>query len=169
MTLQSTKFWDFSNQLYGEDGVAEICLDLQDKLEVDVNLLLFCYWIACFKNIPSESEWMQISQFSKSWNMNVIQPLRNARKSITEKLENHPANSAYAELREQVKSNELAAEKIQQETIQSLLELTAEETQSFSTEEALANLSHYFSELNITQTTGIKKSLLTIAEKAALI
>ena len=101
--------------------------------------------------------------------MNVIQPLRNARKSITEKLENHPANLAYAKLREQVKGNELAAEKIQQETIQSLLELTAEETQSFSTEEALANLSHYFSELNITQTAGIKKSLLTIAEKAALI
>ena len=120
-------------------------------------------------DIPSESEWMQISQFSKNWNMNVIQPLRNARKSITEKLENHPANLAYAELREQVKGNELAAEKIQQETIQSLLELTAKETQSFSTEEALANLSHYFSELNITQTTGIKKSLLTIAEKAALI
>ena len=117
MTLQSTKFWDFSNQLYGKDGVAEICLDLQENLEVDVNLLLFCYWIACFKNIPSESEWMQISQFSKSWNMNVIQPLRNARKSITEKLENHAANLAYAELREQVKGNELAAEKIQQETI----------------------------------------------------
>ena len=169
MTLQSTKFWDFSNQLYGKDGVAEICLDLQDKLEVDVNLLLFCYWIACFKNTPSEFEWMQILRFSKSWNMNVIQPLRNARKSITAKLESHPANSAYAELREQVKSNELAAEKIQQETIQSLLELTAEETQSFSTEEALENLSLYFSELNITQTAGIKKSLLTIAEKAGLV
>ena len=167
MTLQSTKFWDFSSQLYGKDGVAEICLDLQDKLEVDVNLLLFCYWVAHFKNIPSESEWTRIFEFSKSWQKEIVQPLRNARKSITEQLKNQPSNPDYAELKEQLKSNELDAERIQQETIQSMLGIMAADSQPFSTEDAMLNLSYYFSKLAITQTKELKKNLIAIARVAA--
>ena len=66
MALHSTKFWDFSNQLYDKDGVTEICLNLQEELEVDVNLVLFCYWIAYFKHGPSVAEWTKIFKFCHS-------------------------------------------------------------------------------------------------------
>jgi len=36
------RFWAFSLALYGKPGVAPALLGLQDRLGVDVNLLLFC-------------------------------------------------------------------------------------------------------------------------------
>tara|TARA_B100000530_G_scaffold17830_1_gene11877 strand:+ start:717 stop:1226 length:510 start_codon:yes stop_codon:yes gene_type:complete len=163
MALHSTKFWDFSIQLYDKDGVAEICLNLQEDLGVDVNLLLFCYWIAHFKYAPSKSTWTQIFEFSGSWKGNIIQPLRETRKSLKKLLRNDPKNSDYAELIKKLKSNELSAEKIQQEAIQSLLELTETDTQAFSSEDAMTNLSYYFSNLKIPQTKELKSSLEKIA------
>ena len=39
-------FWDYSLALYGRPGVEACCLRLQDRLGVDVNLLLLCCWLA---------------------------------------------------------------------------------------------------------------------------
>ena len=164
MALHSTKFWDFSNQLYDKDGVAEICLKLQEELGVDVNLFLFCYWIAHFKYSPSESEWAQILEFSKSWKTKIVQPLRNTRKSLKKLLKSHPQNSDFAELRKKLKSDELLAEKIQQEAIQSLLKHREADAQAFSSKDAMTNLSYYFSTLDIAQTEELKSGLLKIAE-----
>ena len=38
-------FWNFSLELYAGDGVAEACLDLQERRGCDVNILLFCCWL----------------------------------------------------------------------------------------------------------------------------
>ena len=169
MTLHSIKFWDFSNQLYDKDGVTEICLNLQEELEVDVNLVLFCYWIAYFKHGPSVAEWTKIFKFSINWQKHTVKPIRNARKSLSiKRTSNNVEDTDYTELRRQLKINELRAEKIQQDTIQSFIKVKSKENNSFSSDEALTNLSYYFSLLNITQTKKIKEKLLMIAEKAAL-
>ena len=168
MTLHSIKFWDFSNQLYEKIGIAEICLNLQDELEVDVNLLLFCYWIARFRHVPSKAEWTKIYKFSIDWQKHTVKPIRNARKSLSIKRTSNLEDTDYTELRRQLKINELRAEKIQQDTIQSFIKVKSKENNSFSSDEALTNLSYYFSLLNITQTKKIKEKLLMIAEKAAL-
>ena len=162
------KFWDFSNQLYEKDGVAEICLNLQEELKVDVNLVLFCYWIAYYKHEPSVAEWTKIYKFSINWQKHTVKPIRNARKSLSIKRTGNVEDTDYTELRRQLKINELGAEKIQQDTIQSLIKVKSGEDNSFSSDEALTNLSYYFSLLNITQTKKIKEKLLMIAEKAAL-
>ena len=168
MTLHSIKFWDFSNQLYEKIGIAEICLNLQDELEVDVNLLLFCYWIARFRHVPSKAEWAKIYKFSIDWQKHTVKPIRNARKSLSIKRTSNLEYTDHTELRRQLKINELRAEKIQQDTIQSFIKVKSRENNSFSSDEALTNLSYYFSLLNITQTKKIKEKLLMIAEKAAL-
>ena len=72
MALHSTKFWDFSNQLYDKDGVTEICLNLQEELEVDVNLVLFCFWGAHIKDTPTELQWEDIIEFSRDWKKNFV-------------------------------------------------------------------------------------------------
>src|SRR3954470_3940357 len=38
-------FWNFSLELYAGEGVAEACLDLQERRGCDVNVLLFCCWL----------------------------------------------------------------------------------------------------------------------------
>ncbi len=37
-------FWDFSLTVYGTDGVPPACLELQERHQIDVNLLLWCLW-----------------------------------------------------------------------------------------------------------------------------
>ena len=49
------------------NGVAEICLELQDQLNLDVNIILFCFWGAHIENTPSELQWEEISEFSRDW------------------------------------------------------------------------------------------------------
>ena len=41
-----TAFWNFSIVIYGQPGVREACLRLQDKAGLDVNVLLYCLWRA---------------------------------------------------------------------------------------------------------------------------
>ena len=36
-------FWNYSLALYARAEVAKTCLALQDRLGLDVNLLLFCF------------------------------------------------------------------------------------------------------------------------------
>ena len=53
-------------------GVAEICLELQDQLSLDVNIILFCFWGAHIKDTPTELQWEDIIEFSNSQNYPII-------------------------------------------------------------------------------------------------
>ena len=44
MPNKPQNFWKFSLELYDREGVAAACLALQEEYQLDVNLLLFCYW-----------------------------------------------------------------------------------------------------------------------------
>jgi uncharacterized protein (TIGR02444 family) len=37
-------FWDWSLETYSRPGVAEALLDLQDRFNLSVNMLLWCLW-----------------------------------------------------------------------------------------------------------------------------
>jgi len=166
MTLQSTSFWDFSNQLYDRDGISQICLQLQAEFGLDVNLLLFCYWAANFDEMPSEPEWNKILEFSTAWKNNIVQPLRNARNSLKSEFVSHNDDPKYTVLRERIKLDELAAEKLQQEFIQSCTTIAeSQDSQHFSTAKALSNVSYLFSKLGIKITEEIIKKLETISAK----
>ena len=43
---ETTPFWRFSLKFYRQAGVAEACIAAQDGCGVDVNLLLFLFWLA---------------------------------------------------------------------------------------------------------------------------
>ena len=43
--LSSDQFWSFSCDHYGQQGVKEACLELQNKYHFNVNLLLLCCYI----------------------------------------------------------------------------------------------------------------------------
>lgn len=114
------KLWDFSIELYRRPGVAEACLELQDSHGFDVNLLLYCFWygdaFGRFDKILLE----ELLKFSCTWKQGVVQPLRTVRRWMKNQTQLVSANQAsqFQSLRERIKSEELSAEKIQQEMLE---------------------------------------------------
>jgi len=124
MSNHSQNFWPFSVELYARDGVADACLELQNRFGVDVNLLLFCYWFADQYGELDDELLEKLCLFSTSWKQQVVQPLRDVRNWMKD---NSPLlglaqDSRYHTLRERIKFDELAAEKYQQESMQGLVD-----------------------------------------------
>lgn len=130
-------FWDFSLKVYARPGVAEAALKLQDEGGQDVNLLLFCCWAAACGHALSDAEARALEAESAEWRRSVVQPLRQVRRHL-KPLEPEPGVAA---LRAQVKRQELAAERLQQDRLNLLLALTAAGEEAAAQEQAGQNLS----------------------------
>lgn len=117
MPNETQKFWDYSLQLYNREGVAAACLELQEGYRLDVNLILFCFWHSSAYGEVDQALLQDVIEVSIEWRSHVVQPLRNARTWM--KLNPSPGE-LFNSLREDIKANELMAEKYQQEKIDSL-------------------------------------------------
>ncbi|WP_085907222.1 TIGR02444 family protein [Kiloniella majae] len=110
--LPINPFWNFSLDVYGQQGVAPACLVLQEKYDLDVNLLLFCCWAGfCGKQLSSKELSGLISGIEK-WRDHVIQPLRDIRTWMKSETINGFRHTEG--LRDLVKNSELWAEALQQ-------------------------------------------------------
>lgn len=100
-------FWDWSLDIYGRPRVEETLLDLQDRLGLDVNLLLFAGWTgATGRGRVAAVDWDRLIEGVAGWRVNVIEPLRAARRH----LKGAPEMPGAAVLRGKVKALELEAE-----------------------------------------------------------
>jgi len=117
MPNEPQKFWNFSLQLYNREGVAAACLELQDTYQLDVNLILFCFWHGSAYGEIDQALLKSVIELSSEWRTHVVQPLRNVRTWM--KLTPNPSEQ-FNSLREAIKEDELLAEKYQQERIASL-------------------------------------------------
>src|ERR1019366_269571 len=112
MTGSSLSFWTFSLQTYAKPSVAQTCLDLQDRLGIDVNVLLFMLWCAHYGR-----------RLSAQNIANVVYPLRLVRNALKYPLPNWSSQGTES-LRERVKAAELEAERLQQEVMGSSISVT---------------------------------------------
>ena len=117
MPNKPQKFWTFSLELYDAEGVAEACLELQDAYQLDVNLILFCFWHGSVYGKIDQELLQNIIKLSIEWRSGVVQPLRSARSWM--KLNSNPSDQ-FDSLRERIKADELMAEKFQIERIANL-------------------------------------------------
>ncbi len=108
-------FWAFSLTLYVREGVTAACLDLQERLDLDVNLLLFCCWAGSQGRALSGAEIGNLIAATREWRDEVVRPLRGARRWL--KGRSLAFGDAATELREDIKAKELAAEAIQQDIL----------------------------------------------------
>ncbi|MBS0248384.1 MAG: TIGR02444 family protein [Proteobacteria bacterium] len=116
MTGDDNEFWRFSCEIYAAAGVAVECLRLQDKHDIDVNLLLFCAWLGVQSRVALGAEEIDLCRAeTAAWCRSVLKPLRAARRSMK------PIAEA-ATLRNAVKALELEAEKAQQAMLFALAE-----------------------------------------------
>lgn len=108
-------FWNFSLELYAGDGVAEACLDLQERRGCDVNILLFCCWLGASGRPTLTADRLRvILKASDAWQAEVVRPLRAVRR----RLKDQPWPAALPEtvdaVRRRVADAELAAEHAEQ-------------------------------------------------------
>jgi uncharacterized protein (TIGR02444 family) len=106
--------WTFALRLYGQPGVAEACLLLQDRLGVDVNVLLLSAYAAVERGIGLDAgDLRDMDSLVAPWHGEIVAGLRQLRR----RLKSGPAPApceATERLRTQIKSAELHAEQIEQ-------------------------------------------------------
>jgi uncharacterized protein (TIGR02444 family) len=80
---QASAFWRFAGDLYARPGVADLCLDLQDKAARDVNLLLLCLWAGEVLGLALD-DWdlKDLAAATAPWNAAAVHPLRALRRSL---------------------------------------------------------------------------------------
>jgi uncharacterized protein (TIGR02444 family) len=110
-------FWAFSLDVYGAPGVAEECLGLQERLGLDVNLLLLTAYMGAVEGVTLEaSDLAAAAGLVAAWHDGTVRALRAVRRALKPpSLDAHnPLHGAASALRLQVKAAELESEKIEQ-------------------------------------------------------
>ena len=123
-------FWDFSVRTYRTSGVPEACMSLQDEFDVDVNMFLYCCWVAARRGEFDAELWNDAIEFSSVWAGQLVKPLRLARTWMKHKgcSMNTGSIDDCMHLREKVKSVEFDAERMQQEILESLTNKSEHQT-----------------------------------------
>jgi uncharacterized protein (TIGR02444 family) len=105
--------WAFAVDLYQRPRVSEACLLLQDRLGVDVSLLLFALFAAANRGrMLGTADLAELERTAAPWRDEVVRPLRALRRRL--KSGPGPASGPAAErLRERIKAAELHAEQIE--------------------------------------------------------
>lgn len=109
----TTGLWDFAVQLYGRPGVQDACLDLQDRLGLDVDLLLFAVWSAAAGPGQLDAEsFKDCIALTAPWREDMLVPLRALRRAGKDGFTAVPPESSQA-IAKQLQAVELAAERVQ--------------------------------------------------------
>ena len=75
-------FWRYSLAHYARPEVAACCLDYQNRLGANVNLLLFCCWLGV-RGIRLDKEMIEQAALKiESWDRQVVQQLRTIRRYL---------------------------------------------------------------------------------------
>ncbi|MDQ0316839.1 TIGR02444 family protein [Amorphus orientalis] len=107
-------FWTFSLETYGRPGVPEACLELQDRLVIDVNLLLFCLWSAKVGRSAFDAiEMADLIAETEDWHENVVKPLRKARRRM-KRGANGVALDLVLDVRKRLAATEIETEHLEQ-------------------------------------------------------
>jgi uncharacterized protein (TIGR02444 family) len=104
--------WRFVLPFYGRAGVSPACLALQDRIGVDVNILLLAAYAQVERGIVLDHDDLALADaVVRGWRTEVIQPLRRVRNRM--KAGPSPAPSPATEpLRNKIKAAELDGEQI---------------------------------------------------------
>ena len=135
-------FWSFSIDRYMRPGVSRLCLNLQERHQLDVNILLFSLWLADQDKAVDHELFVQLIQGAEEFHTNVVKPLRHTRQRLKLTTYGLPEDQAEA-FRTTIKARELAAEKLEQQLLFSAFSSMFEsETHVAGTSTDLKTLEH---------------------------
>jgi uncharacterized protein (TIGR02444 family) len=108
-------FWRFSLAVYGDSAVQAECLDVQERYEADVNLLLFCAYLGAEGLTLGTGDLDEVSAAVRPWHQDVVRSLRSARRALKPWSANGVSLAdRAAPLRRDVQAIEIRAEQIEQ-------------------------------------------------------
>lgn len=117
--MKANPLLDFVTWAYMREGVEKACLALQNRLNADVNIILFCIWLS-FRGAGTTHLALYLGtalKISRDWQRNLVEPVRTARQNLKDAVENgsfsdHDRAAAEA-LRARIKQCELDLEHLQ--------------------------------------------------------
>ena len=157
-------FWAFSLSTYRRPGVEPACVSLQDRLGLDVNLLLYLCWAGSIGHALGSDELDEAMVRARRWQSRVVRPLREARRALKGQ-DMVPAEQGEA-LRERVKALELEAERLEQAMLRACLCAAENEASKDRTEaaaRAARNIALYL------RSVGVEPRLEDVADLAVVL
>lgn len=159
-------FWDFSLQVYGSEGVAPACLQLQEAHGIDVNILLLCCWLGASGRGAVGTEGIaKIAEAASAWHDEIVRGLRAVRKRLKEPVGGEDRDLALS-IRKQVQKIEIDAEHIEQLMLAAAAESLPAAAPGDPAEDARANAETYLAQLKIRPNSTDREALQTIVAAA---
>ncbi len=112
-------FWEFATWAYSQPGVDKAMLSLQNRMGVDINMMLFCVWLAYRGSNGNDLAQHLASalKLSREWQRDLVAPIRTCRENLKVIIEGPDLvgrnREAATALRERLKANELDLEALQ--------------------------------------------------------
>ena len=101
----------FSEKFYFLPGKKNALLKLQDDYDLNVNFILFCFWVGLSKKkLLSSDDILILTNFCADWHDLVVKKIRKLRKYLKKY-----NNKDVVSIREKIKKLELRAEYLEQE------------------------------------------------------
>jgi len=119
MNFPNSEFWNYSSQIWKLPDVENICLELQNNYDINVNLILYCCWVGD-KNLNLNDDDLQILLDTIQPWQTMIKPLRDSRKMMQQQLIAMPANMLDQTI-ENISEMELNAEHMSQLALEKAL------------------------------------------------
>ena len=141
-TQTETPFWRFSLHFYRQAGVSDACIALQDDCGIDVNLLLFLFWLAAGSRQLARDDVKILDDKVRDWRNLTIIPIRDARRKL-KGATTLVAPGKQEAFRTKVKAIELDAERLQQEALYDFTKSGPLGTQASPPAAARANVAAY--------------------------
>ena len=79
---EAEQFWNYSKKIY--EPLRATFLFLQDRFELDVNLLLLCFWLGKYRWVLTDKEFLVLIENVMPCRDHLIGPLRQARRFAKE-------------------------------------------------------------------------------------
>jgi uncharacterized protein (TIGR02444 family) len=125
MSWPDSRLWPAALDLYGRPGVAEACLDLQDRHGIDVDMVLVALWLAGEGAALDRARVKALEQAVERFRHEVVVRLRDARRALKRQLAEasgpagrHPELARA--LRERLQSLEIDLERLELLTLEAL-------------------------------------------------
>jgi uncharacterized protein (TIGR02444 family) len=165
MDFPEHPFWDFAIRVYRTPGVSAACLEVQERLGVDVNVLLFCCWLGESGRGAISREGLARARESVAvWHESVVKHLRSVRRILKDGIPPAPAALSQA-LRAQIQAHEIDAEHIEQLMLAAsvdTLAVNAGAREDARAADAVANVGAYVQSLGMTATAADRAALARI-------
>ena len=163
-----TSFWDYSVDYYDRDGVSDSLLSLQNRHDLDINLILLALWTGAEMGILLEKEHFAILDAKAyEWRDNIIKPLRSSRQAI--KSFTSMNIGLTDDIYQKIKSAELDAEHVAQIFLSDSLSSLPETTNTSDyCHAATSNLASYFAYADVNTNQKVRQAAVFLVRCAEI-